>query len=258
MRRRAVVIAGLAALLLAPERSGAQQPGAKIPRVGVLRPMESTEAADVQRVPFEQGLRELGWTPGADILIEYRYAEGDAGRLPMLAAELVRLKVDVIVAAAVPATLAARQATSTIPIVMSATGDPVGLGVIESLARPGGNVTGLSTSAGPLDGKRLELLKEVRPGLKRVGVLVNPLELQLTGLDDAAAILGLQLQQFEIRTASALSGAFEAIDHARVEALLVPGDAQVLAPHRTEVTGFARDAASPQSIPGTSISKPAA
>jgi putative ABC transport system substrate-binding protein len=259
MRRRSVVIAGLAALLLTPERSGAQQPGAKIPRVGVLRPGESTEAAGVQRTPFEQGLRELGWTPGTDILIEYRYAEGDADRLPMLAAGLVHLKVDVIVAATVPATLAAHQATSTIPIVMSATDDPVGRGLIESLARPGGNITGLSATAdGNLDDKRLELLKEARPGLKRVGVVfpavdpagVNPLaQRRLTGLEAAAVILGLQLQLFEIRTASALSEAFTAIDRARVEALLVLPDPNVLEPHRAEVTAFARDRRLPAIYP---------
>ena len=259
MRRRSVVIAWLAALLLTPERSGAQQPGAKVARVGVLRPGELTEAAGVQRTPFEQGLRELGWTPGADILIEYRYAEGDVDRLPMLAAELVRLKVDVIVAATVPATLAVREATSTIPIVMSATDDPVGRGLIESLAHPGGNVTGLAATAdGNLDDKRLELLKEARPGLKRVGVLfpvvdpagANPLARQrLTGLEAAAAILGLQLQQFEVRTAPALSDAFKGIDRARVEALLVRPDPNVLEPHRGEVTAFARERRLPAVYP---------
>jgi putative ABC transport system substrate-binding protein len=165
----------------------------------------------------------------------------------MLAAELVRLKVDVVVAATVPAILAVQQATSTIPIVMSGGDDPVGRGLIGSLARPGGNVTGLAAQAdGNLDDKRLELLKEARPGLKRIGVL-NPLAVRPgfgtpgpTGLDAAAAILGLQLQQFEIRTASALSEIFDAIDRARVEALLVGQDPLVLEPHRAEVTAFAR------------------
>jgi putative tryptophan/tyrosine transport system substrate-binding protein len=256
MRRRSVVIAGLAALLLTPARSGAQQPGAKIPRVGVLRPGESTEAAGVQRTPFEQGLRELGWTPGAGILIEYRYAEGDTHRLPMLAAELVGLKVDVIVAATAPAILAVRQATSTIPIVMSASDDPVGRGLIESLARPGGNVTGLAVQAdGNLDDKRLELLKDLRPGLKSVGVLYPVLQRLvsgtpgLTGLDAAAATLGLQLQQFEIRTASALPEIFDAIDRARVEALLVRQDPIVLEPHRGEVTAFAHERRLPAVYP---------
>jgi putative ABC transport system substrate-binding protein len=256
MRRRSVIIAGLGALLLTPERSGAQQPGAKIPRVGVLMPWESTEAAGVQRTPFEQGLRELGRTPGAGILIEYRYAEGDTHRLSMLAAELVGLKVDVIVAATAPAILAVRQATSTIPIVMSASDDPVGRGLIESLARPGGNVTGLAVQAdGNLDDKRLELLKEVRPGLKSVGVLYPVLQRLvsgtpgLTGLDAAAAILGLQLQQFEIRTASALPEIFDAIDRARVEALLVRQDPIVLEPHRGEVTAYARERRLPAVYP---------
>jgi putative tryptophan/tyrosine transport system substrate-binding protein len=210
----------------------------------------------VQRTPFAQGLRELGWTPGGDILIEYRYAEGDVDRLPMLAAELVGLKVDVIVAATVPAILAVRQATSTIPIVMSATDDPVGRGLIESLVRPGGNVTGLASQAdGNLDDKRLELLKEARPGLKSVGVLY-PLAQRLvsgtpgfTGLDAAAAILGLQLQQFEISTASALPEIFDAIDRARVEALLVRQDPIVLEPHRSEMTAFARERRLPAVYP---------
>ena len=148
----------------------AQQP-AKIPRIGLSRYDVSFAAISARIEAFRQGLRELGYVEGKNIVIEWRYAEGKIDRLPALAAELVRLKVDVIVSAAPPGTRAAKQATATIPIVMAFDDDPVGSGFVANLARPGGNITGLSNFAPELSGKQLELLKEVVPHLSRVAVL---------------------------------------------------------------------------------------
>ena len=146
----------------------AQQP-TKIPRIGYLA-AASPSAVSARIEAFRQGLRELGYVEGKNIVIEWRSAEGKLDRLPALAAELVRLKVDIIVTAGPPATRAAKEATSTIPIVMTQDSDPVGSGFVASLARPGGNITGLSTLAPELSGKRLELLKEIVPKLSRVAV----------------------------------------------------------------------------------------
>ncbi len=147
----------------------AQQP-ARIPRIGILlTPSASVYSARVEAL--RQRLRELGYVEGKNIVIEYRYAEGKLERLPDLAAELVRLKVDVIVTAGSPAILAAKKASATIPIVFADAGDPVGTGIVSSLARPGGNITGLSVMAPDLDGKRLELLKEAFPKVARVAFL---------------------------------------------------------------------------------------
>lgn len=217
-------------------------------RAGVLSPQLASEPANVQREPFEQGLRELGWTPGSNILIEYRYADGQIERLPDLAADLVQRKVDVIVVRGPQAAQAAHQATNTIPIVMSATPDPVGSGLAASLTRPGGNVTGLSFLPGvSLEAKRLELLKEALPGLRRVAVLTNPLAMQdpdgsvARELAAAAELMGLQLQTFEIRELSALLGVLTAIEQAHVGALLVRADPHVLEPHSDQVVALARE-----------------
>src|SRR5882762_4180188 len=172
-------VIGLAAIfslsfVLAPGASGAQQTG-KIPRIGVLSPQKSTEPASTQREPFERGLRELGWTPGSNVIVEYRFAEGKVERLPELAAEFIRLGMAVIVTRGTAATRAARQATDTTPIVMSAVDEPSRHGFIASLARPGGNITGLAFQAeGDLESKRLDLLREIVPGLVRVAYVVNP------------------------------------------------------------------------------------
>ena len=149
--------------LFAPLVAEAQQP-AKVPRIGFLG--NSTAALEANLVePFREGLRDLGYVEGRDVLIEYRWAEGKYERFPALIAELIALKVDVIVTAGTPAALAVKKATTSIPLVMVAVGDPIGVGLIASLARPGGNVTGLSSIAPELEGKRLELLREVVPKL---------------------------------------------------------------------------------------------
>src|SRR5262249_26540706 len=144
--------------LLVQNTDALAQPLPRVHRVGVLSPGSAAESAAVQREPFERGLRDLGWTPGSSLIIEYRHAEGRAARLGELARELVRLNVDVIVARSSPGVAAARQATASIPIVMSSGNDPVSAGHVKSLARPGGNVTGIANLTAELEGKRLELL----------------------------------------------------------------------------------------------------
>ena len=164
-----------------PFGAHAQQQATKIPRIGLLSPFSPSDTAAWHRA-FLHGLKELGWSDGKNITIEYRYAEGRNDRLPALIADLQRLRVDVIVTAVTNDTLAAKNATSDIPIVMAAAGDPVATGIVQSLARPGGNVTGLSQMNPELSGKRLELLKEIAPKISSVAVLLNP--------DDPISALG--------------------------------------------------------------------
>jgi putative tryptophan/tyrosine transport system substrate-binding protein len=177
--------------------------------------------------PFRQGLRELGWVEGRDVVIEYRYADGRAERLPALVSDLARLKVDVIVAGGVAAALAASKATTVIPIVMSSGGDPA-IGLVARLARPGGNVTGLATISPELSGKRLELLKQVVPALRRVVVLWNPENpthgpgLRLA--ESAARTLGLELQVLAFRVQEDFGAAFRAARRANAGALIALDD----------------------------------
>jgi putative ABC transport system substrate-binding protein len=189
--------------------SQAQQPG-NVPRIGFL---SQTATAGPNFEAFRQGLREHGYVEGKTIVIEYRDAEGKPDRLPDLASDLVRLKVNGIVVVGSEATLAAKNATTVIPIIMAIASDPVGTGLVASLARPGGNITGLSGFGPELSGKRLELLKEVVPGLYRVAVLAynaNPAyKIQLKEVEGAARALKLQLQVLEVREANDFDGAFE-------------------------------------------------
>ncbi len=204
----------------------AQQP-AKIPRIGLLSPFSPSDTA-LWHQAFRQGLRDLGWVEGKNISIEYRYAEGRNDRLPDLAADLVRLKVDIIVASVATDALVAKNATRAIPIVMASAGDPVAMGLVESLARPGGNITGLSQIAPELAGKRLELLKEIVPKLSRVAVLWNPQgttsplawkESQLPARE-----LGVQLHSLEARSSNDFDKAFEDATRARANALAIMPD----------------------------------
>jgi len=195
-RRRFLATTGAAALT-APLAAKAQQAG-KVYRIGFLSSTSASTARNVLEA-FRQGLGELGWVEGRNVVIEYRFSEGQHDRLPELAAELVGLKVDVIAAGPTPPALAARNATRTIPIVMTAVGDPVRLGLVASLARPGGNVTGVSFDVGlEVFAKGLELLKESAPKLRRVGILSNPANpAQAVAIRDvtaAARSLGLQLR----------------------------------------------------------------
>jgi putative ABC transport system substrate-binding protein len=242
MERRAFIGALVSGLLAAPLGAGAQQPG-KISRIGFLSP---TSASD-PRVQgfleaFRHGLRELGYVDGRNVAIESRWAEGKYERLPALAAELVGLKVDVIVTYAVPGIRAAKEATNTLPIVMAVVVDPVATGLVASLARPGGNITGLSSMAPELTGKQLEMLKEVVPKASRVAVLSNPANPgtvpQLRAAEVAARTLGVRLQALEVRSPSEFDNAFAAMTKQRAHALIVLVDT-MFNEHRTRVVKLA-------------------
>jgi putative ABC transport system substrate-binding protein len=233
-RREAIIV--LMALGAVPLAAEAQQ-AAKIARIGYLSP--NLAATPHLREAFRQGLRDLGYVEGRNLVIEYRDAEGKLERLPALAAELVALKVDVILAEG--GTLGprvAKQATRTIPIVFAA-GDPVGSGLVTSLARPGGNVTGLSNLSAELVGKRLELLKQAVPGVSRVAVLRHPVALgertakdMLKAADVAARALGVQPQFIEGRGPDEFARAFSDMTSARAGALTLLPSAMFLREHR--------------------------
>ena len=213
-------------LLTAPA-THAQQP-VKVPRIGLLSSFSPSDTA-LWHQAFLQGLRDLGWVAGKNIGIEYRYAEGRKDRLPELAADLVRLKVDCIVAAVPPDALAAKNATRAIPIVVASGGDPVAEGLVENLARPGGNITGLSQMVQELGGKRLELLKELVPTLSRVAVLWNPQNpfstLSWKEIQLPARQLRVELHSLEVQSPDALDNAFEEATKARTGALAIMPDA---------------------------------
>ena len=216
-------------LLLAPLAAEAQ-PAGKVPRVAYLTPWSDSDPGRQRGLEaFRQGLRELGYVEGRNISIESWSAEGKDDRLPALAADLVRSKVDVIVAASGAATRAVQQTTRTIPIVMSLVADPVGSGLVASLARPGGNVTGLTIMAPDLMAKRLELLKEVVPKVSRVAFLTNPDNPAsarfLREAEAAARALGVRLQTLEARNPQEIDSAFAVMTRERAGALLYPPDA---------------------------------
>jgi putative ABC transport system substrate-binding protein len=212
-------------LLTTASATQAQQP-TKVPRIGFL--IASSRSVNAARYEtFLQGLRELGYEEGKNIVIEWRSGEGRFDRLAALAAELIRLKVDIIVTAGPADTRAAREATSTIPIVMTFDNDPVGNGFIASLARPGGNITGLSTLAPELSSKQLELLKEIVPKSSRVAILGNSTNpgnaLALKEIEAAAKAFGLKLQYLDILDPKAIETAFRTASKSGVEAILVLG-----------------------------------
>jgi putative ABC transport system substrate-binding protein len=225
-------------MLVASLVAEAQQP-TKVHRIGWLSadfPPPSS-APHAREEAFRQGLRALGYVEGQNLVLESRYAEGRAERLPDLAAELVRLQVEVLVAGGAPAIRAAQHATRTIPIVMAGTADAVAQGFIASLAHPGGNITGVSNLSAELHGKRLELLKETVPQSTRIAVLTNPAspyhESRMHNLTVTAQTLGVQLHVVEVRRAEELDTAFAALAQARAEALLVVNDALMLSPSRS-------------------------
>ena len=214
------------ALLLAPLATDAQQTE-KVHRIGFLG--NSTAALEANLVgPFREGLRDLGYKEGQNVVIEYRWAEGKYERFPTLIAELIALKVDVIVTAGTPATLAVKKATTSVPLVMVAVGDPVGTGIVASLNRPGGNITGLTSISPELEGKRLELLREVVPKLSRVAVLWNPVSpFQVIAEKEvraAAQVLRMNVLSLGVRTPEELKDALAAIARERPGALLVLAD----------------------------------
>ncbi len=246
---RRAFLAGSLSLVAAPRASEAQQAG-KVYRIGYLSPSSPSDPESLASpfgerglAAFRQGLRDLGYVEGQNFAIEGRWAEGKFERLPNLAAELVRLKVDVIVSVVTQATLAAKNATRTIPIVLVAAGDPVGSGLIASLARPGGNVTGPSAMYADLAGKQLELLKETVPRVSRVAVLWNPANAawqaqMLKATQVAAPALGLRVELLEARGAGELEGAFAAMTRERASALLVQVDV-IFALHAKRIADLA-------------------
>jgi len=241
LRTLGLIVTLALVLFLSPLAADAQQPAGKIARIGYLSGAFSSPSPLVE--VFREALRGRGWVEGQNLLIEYRWAEGRFDRLPDLAAELVRLKVDIIVAAPTPAAAAAKNATETIPIVMIGVGDPAGIGLIASLARPGGNVTGLSFSVGmETFGKELELLKETVPKIRRVAILSNPANpahrLAIREVNVAARSLGLQLHLLEARGPNEFEGAFAAMAKERVGALLVVADSMFIF-HRTRLADLA-------------------
>ena len=226
MRRREFVALVGGAAVAWPIAARAQQAG-KVFRIGFLG-SPSAASLPERNEAFRAGLRDLGYQEGRDIVIEYRWADGRLGQLPALAAELVRLKVDVIVTHGIPGILAAKQATATIPIVMAVSGDAVASGLVSSIARPGGNVTGLTFFTPELAVKRLELLKENVPGLAEVGVLLNPAnpisEPILPAMKVAAQSLKLELAQFAVRGPAEFEGSFAAMATRHVGGFVVLDD----------------------------------
>ena len=223
MKRREFITLLGGAAARGRSRRGAQQP-ARLPTIGYLG--ASTRSVESLRIAaFVERLRELGWIEGRTIAIDYRWTEGRDERLAEIAAEFVRLKVDIIVTAGTPQTLAAKHATSVIPIVFAAVGDPVGAGVVESLARPGGNATGLSMQQTDTAGKRLELLRDVIPSLRRLAIMANsdnPSN-DMREAQAAARALGLEAVTSEIRRRADIAAAFDALK-GRVEALYICND----------------------------------
>ena len=232
---RTVLAAIFVVALLAAPLAADAQPAGKVHRIGFLGGGSATGDPRT-REAFREGLRELGWVEGQNVVIEYRFAEGRSDRLPDLATELVRLKVDVIATGPTTPVLAAKKATGTIPIVGMSFTDPVGLGLVASLARPGGNVTGVTYGVGTETfGKGLELLKETVPKVRRVAFLSNPANnpaqpLVVASVKSAARSLGLELRLVETRGAAEFDGAFTAMARDGVEALLIQTDPTYLLP----------------------------
>jgi putative tryptophan/tyrosine transport system substrate-binding protein len=245
VERRRFLLTSLAGALAAPLGAEGQQEPAKVWRIGFLGP-GSSSSGDPRIEALRRGLRELGYAEGRNLAIEFRWADGNAHRLPALAAELATLKVDAIVSQGTQATDAARHAASTIPIVFAVAGDPMGTGLVTSLARPGRNVTGLSDIAPEMAGKRLELLRQLVPGIARVAVLWNPANSsaapQMRDTGAVARSLGLPIKSLELKDVSQLEDAFAAAVQDRAGAVIVLSDgalygrrvqiAQLAAKHR--------------------------
>ena len=241
MRRREFItlIGGAAAWPLAAR---AQQTG-KVWRIGILEPISAAlNAANFDAL--RRGLRELGYTEGRNLIIEYRSADGRAERFPALAAELVRLKVDLIVTRGTPAVLAAKNASGALPVVMAASGEPLGVGVVAGLAHPGGNVTGLSAFSIATEQKRVELLREIVPGITRLAALYNmsnPVSPpRWEEIKTVARSLGIEPELLDVRTPEDLGPGFEAVTRRRVDALIVGNDGLIQANRRSIVDLAAR------------------
>jgi putative ABC transport system substrate-binding protein len=230
--RRKLVIALGAGALVAPIGSFAQQPAIRMRRIGFLGP--SSAAGIASRLEaLRAGLREQGYTEGENLVIEFRWAEGNYERLPALAAELARLKVEVIVTHTTPGSRAVKQATSTIPIVTATVGDLVSIGLVTSLSRPGGNLTGLSIFSPEIAAKRLELIKEALPRIRRVAALYNPdnpsTKLAVKAIEVTAKARTVELQQFGVRSPSEFENAFSMMRKRGIEAVVITDDPLLVA-----------------------------
>ncbi|HSE85960.1 MAG TPA: ABC transporter substrate-binding protein [Candidatus Binatia bacterium] len=243
MKKAAVPTILVAVILLAVAVTTEAQQLKKIAKIGYLLPSTPAAAAHLLEA-FRQGLRELGYVEGKTLVLELRYGEAKTERLPELARELVGLKVDVIVTATDVAIAAVKRETQTIPIVMGNSSDPVGTGFVASLARPGGNITGLTSISPELSGKRLELLREVVPGLSRVAFIWNPdvrgAVLDYKETEGAASSLHMQLQSVEVSRAEDFDRAFSAITKARAQALMMPAANPVGFANRSQIASFAQ------------------
>jgi putative tryptophan/tyrosine transport system substrate-binding protein len=222
---KTIIGLALGSILFALGLQAEAQPPTKIPRIGYLNPAETSQYRDSRIEAFRQGLRELGYVEGKNIIIEYRYAEGNSERLPELVRELIDLKVDIIFVMGTPAVRAAKNATATLPIVTTSS-DPVRLGLVGGLARPGENITGLTTFTSELAGKRLELLKEIVPQVSRVAVLwssgpASASELAKKETEVAARSLGVKLEYAEVSTPYDIEHAFSLMRKRNAGALLV-------------------------------------
>ena len=247
-----IFVYALPALILSTiQLAQAQQP-TKIPRVGFLSG-QSLSSISTRTEAFRLGLRELGYIEGKNIVIEWRFAEGKLDRLPALAAELVRLHVDVIVTAGPTSTRLFKEATSTIPIVMTNEADPVGTGFVASLARPGGNMTGLSTLAPELNGKRIELLKEIIPKLSRVAVFGTSTRSDnaqsLSEVELTAKAFGVKLQYVDVLNPKDIESAFRAASKGRAQAVLMMVASAVAGDHRAEIADLAVKSRLPVTYP---------
>jgi putative tryptophan/tyrosine transport system substrate-binding protein len=239
MRRRDFLTALCVAVAAAPLACAAQA-ARQLRRIGFLG--NSTASLEANLVtPFREGLRELGYVEGRNILIEYRWAEGNYDRFPSLIAELLAMKVDVIVTAGTPAALAVKKATTSVPLVMVAVGDPVGTGLVASLRRPGGNATGLTSIAPELEGKRLELLREVFPRISRIAVLWNPANAYQIASEKevqaAAKVLRISVISLPVSSVEELRNAFAAIPREHAEAVLVLAD-RIFLHNRERIADF--------------------
>jgi putative ABC transport system substrate-binding protein len=220
--RRATLAFALALAIVATALAVAAQPAAKAPRIGLLLLTTPEQDVSQRAVAFRDGLRDLGWVEDQNILLEYQYAGGERDRLVPLARELVQQKVDVIVAFGTEATRAARRVTPRIPIVMASVGDPVGAGLVRSLARPGGNVTGTSLLTTELGGKRLELLREAVPRIARVAVVTGPTPGPMFRQAEAAASrLGIELHRLVLRAPGDLEALFAQMSRVRVDGFVL-------------------------------------
>jgi putative ABC transport system substrate-binding protein len=238
-KRLALVVAFALSVLFTPPAAEAQQ-RVRLPRIGYLGTSSASLEPELVKA-FQKGLRDFGYVEGQNIAIEYRWAEGNDHRLPDLVADLVRLKVDLILTAGTPGALAAKRATQTIPIVMAVTGDAVGAGLVSSLARPGGNLTGLTAMVPDLEGKRLELLREVFPTLTTVAVLLNTANPYNTIVWEqtqvSARALGVKVQPVDLRGPEEFKDAFAKLVRQRPDGLVMLADRFLLA-HRTQIVDF--------------------